>query len=381
MPRKAAKYLVPFSYHLLNHPMNVGERSAESGNHLFETFAPLLLARERVEFHEIKGHEIIHPLEATLINDFLDETSDYCFVLRCCHEILSFSAHCWHSVNRARLLLYPQNRVLCGLGNTKFDDGLGWNLDLLLRLRIEAGASLPFLLYAGLFKWRQFEPEVILLAVGWYLRFSLSYRDVEELLAERGLSVDHVTVWRWVQRYAPEIQRRLRPRLRPTNDSWRVDETYIRVKGKWVYLYRAVDSTGATIDFLLSAKRDAAAAERFLAKALGGENHPAPRVINTDEHAGYPPAIVRLKAEEALEENCRHRPVQYLNNVLEQDHRAIKRRVRASQHFRSFWGAWRTIAGYEAIHMIRKGQACWSAAGAKVGLLHRFILGLFAATS
>ena len=83
----------------------------------------------------------------------------------------------------------------------------------------------------GLFKWRQFEPEIILLAVGWYLRFSLSYRDVEELLAERGLLVDHVTVWRWVQRYAPEIQRRLRLRLRPTNDSWRVDETYIRVKG------------------------------------------------------------------------------------------------------------------------------------------------------
>jgi hypothetical protein len=133
---------------------------------------------------------------------------------------------------------------------------------------------------SGLFKWRQFEPEVILLAVGWYLRFSLSYRDVEELLGERGLSVDHVTVWRWVQRYAPEIQRRLRTRLRPTNDSWRVDETYIRVKGKWAYLYRAVDSTGAMIDFLLSAKRDAAAAaERFLAKALGGENHPARRVV------------------------------------------------------------------------------------------------------
>jgi IS6 family transposase len=165
---------------------------------------------------------------------------------------------------------------------------------------------------AGLFKWRQFEPEMILLAVGWYLRFSLSYRDVEELLAERGLLVDHVTVWRWVQRYAPEIQRRLRPQLRPTNDCWRVDETYIRVKGKWVYLYRAVDSSGATIDFLLSAKRSAAAAERFLVKTLRGENHPAPRVINTDEHAGCPAAIVRLKAEEALEENCRHRPVQYL---------------------------------------------------------------------
>jgi hypothetical protein len=127
-----------------------------------------------------------------------------------------------------------------------------------------------------LFKWRQFEPEVILLAVGWYLRFSLSYRDVEELLAERGLHADHVTVWRWVQRYAPEMERRLRRRLKPTNDSWRVDETYIRVKGKWVYLYRAVDSTGATIDFLLSARRDAAAAERFLAKALRGANHPAP---------------------------------------------------------------------------------------------------------
>src|ERR1700731_1111340 len=103
---------------------------------------------------------------------------------------------------------------------------------------------------AAMFKWRQFEPEMILLAVGWYLRFSLSYRDVEELLAERGLHADHVTVWRWVQRSGPEIQRRLRPRLRPTNDSWRVDETFIRVKGKWVYLYRAVDSSGATIDFL-----------------------------------------------------------------------------------------------------------------------------------
>ena len=233
----------------------------------------------------------------------------------------------------------------------------------------------------GLFKWRQFEPEVILLAVGWYLRFSLSYREVEELLAERGLLVDHVTVWRWVQRYAPELERRLRSRLKPTSDSWRVDETYVRVKGKWVYLYRAVDSTGATIDFLLSAKCDAAAAERFLTKALDGENHPAPRVINTDKHAAYPPAIVELKADSVLGENCTHRPVQYLNNVLEQDHRAIKRRVRASQHFRSFWGAWRTIAGYEAIHMIRKGQAYGSAAGAKVGLLHRFILGLFAATN
>src|ERR1700758_1245593 len=130
----------------------------------------------------------------------------------------------------------------------------------------------------SLFKWRQFEPEMILLAVGWYLRFSLSYRDVEELLAEWGLRADHVTVWRWVQRYAPELERRLRSRLNSTNDSWRVDETYIRVKGKWVYLYRAVDSTGATIDFLLSARRDIVSAKRFLAKALGAANHPLPGV-------------------------------------------------------------------------------------------------------
>src|SRR5580693_2888130 len=155
-----------------------------------------------------------------------------------------------------------------------------------------------------------------------------------------------------------------------------MDETYVRVKGKWVYLYRAVDSSGATIDFLLSAKRDAAAAERFLTKALGGENHPKPRVINSDKHAAYPPAIAVLQAAGDLADNCQHRPVQYLNNVLEQDHRAIKRRINASQHFRSFWCAWRTIAGYEAIHMIRKGQAYGSAAGAKVGLVHRFILGL-----
>ena len=114
---------------------------------------------------------------------------------------------------------------------------------------------------------------------------------------------------------------------------WRLDldETYVRVKGKWRYLYRAVDSSGATLDFLLSAKQDAVAAQRFLVKALGGANHPAPRVINTDGHAAYPPAIAQLKAEGYLTEDCRHRPVPYLNNVLEQDHRAIKRRVNASQ--------------------------------------------------
>ena len=229
----------------------------------------------------------------------------------------------------------------------------------------------------GLFKWRQFEPEVILLAVGWCLRFSLSYRDVEELLAERGLHADHVTVWRWVQRYAPALQRCLRRHLKSTNDSWRMDETYVRVKGKWRYLYRRWIRAERPWIFSSRLSRTRSQPSAFLPKRWAVANHPAPRVINTDGHAAYPPAVAQLKAEGGLAEDCRHRPVPYLNNVLEQDHRAIKRRINASQHFRSFWGAWRTIAGYEAIHMIRKGQAYGSAAGAKVGLLHRFIVSMF----
>jgi transposase-like protein len=226
------------------------------------------------------------------------------------------------------------------------------------------------------FKWRQFQPQVILMAVGWYLRYSLSYRDVEELLQERGLSADHVTVWRWVQRYAPELDRRLRPHLKSTNKGWRVDETHVRVKGKWAYLYRAVDSSGASIDFLLSAKRDAAAARRFFQKALRSSNHPMPRVMNVDKNPSYPPVVQQLKTEGTLRRRGRLRPVQYLNNVLKQDHRAIKRRVRASQGFRSFWGAYRTIQGYEAVHAIRKGQARWVGVGQVVRQLH-FIAELF----
>jgi IS6 family transposase len=226
------------------------------------------------------------------------------------------------------------------------------------------------------FKWRQFQPQVILMAVGWYLRYSLSYRDVEELLQERGLSADHVTVWRWVQCYALELDRRLRPHLKSTNKGWRVDETYVRVKGKCAYLYRAVDSSGASIDFLLSAKRDAAAARRFFQKALRSSNHPMPRVINVDKNPSYPPVVQQMKTEGTLRRRGRLRPVQYLNNVLKQDHRAIKRRVRASQGFRSFWGAYRTIQGYEAVHAIRKGQARWVGVGQVVRQLH-FIAELF----
>ena len=113
------------------------------------------------------------------------------------------------------------------------------------------------------FKWRHFEAEIILLCVRWYLRYSLSYRDLEEMMQERGLQVDHTTIYRWVQCYAPELDKRCRPHLKACNDSWRVDETYIKIKGTWTYLYRAVDSDGNTLEFLLSSTRDAEAAERF----------------------------------------------------------------------------------------------------------------------
>ena len=228
----------------------------------------------------------------------------------------------------------------------------------------------------AIFKWRQTAPELILCAVRWYLRYSLSLRDVEELLEERGLEADHTTVWRWVQCYAPELQHRVRGHLKPTNKSWRVDETYVRVQGRWCYLYRAIDSTGATIDFLLSALRDAAAAKRLFRKALSDSSHPQPRVINTDQAPIYGSAIPDIKKEGTLRRRCRHRPVQYLNNILEQDHRAIKRRVKAKQNFREFQAARRTIEGYEAIHMIRKGQARW-VSGHDVCQQNRFIDRLF----
>ena len=128
-----------------------------------------------------------------------------------------------------------------------------------------------------LFKWRHFEPSIILCAVRWYLRYSLSFRDVAELVIERGLPVHHTSIWRWVQRYAPELNKRCRRELKPTNGSWRVDETYIRVAGAWTYLYRAVDSTGATVDFWFSTERDAAAAKRLFQKALRNPDHPRPR--------------------------------------------------------------------------------------------------------
>ena len=206
------------------------------------------------------------------------------------------------------------------------------------------------------FKWRQFEGEIILLCVRWYLRYALSYRDLEEIMWERGIFVDHTTIYRWVQRYAPELDKRCRPHLKPTNDSYRVDETYVKVKGSWKYLYRAVDSEGNTLDFLLCAKRATQAAKRFFAKTLKADHTAEPRVINVDQNAAYPAAYNALQEEAKLPEACMLRQCKYLNNIVEQDHRFIKRRVNPGLGFGSFRTAWRTLRGFEIMNAIRKGQ-------------------------
>jgi transposase, IS6 family len=209
---------------------------------------------------------------------------------------------------------------------------------------------------SALFKWRHFEADLILCAVRWYLRYALSYRDVEELMRERGLAVDHTTIFRWVQRYAPELDKRCRPRLKATNDSYRVDETYIKIKKHWYYLYRAVDSTGATLDFMLSASRDAGAAERFFRKVLVASHTTTPRVITVDQNAAYPLAFDALQHDGTLPASCQLRQCKYLNNVVEQDHRFVKRRVNPGMGFGALATAQRTIQGYEAMHRLRKGQ-------------------------
>ena len=226
------------------------------------------------------------------------------------------------------------------------------------------------------FKWRHFLPEIILLNVRWYLRYPLSYRNLEEMMAERGLSLVHTTIYRWVVAYGPQINKRCRKHLRPTNDSWKVDETYIKVNGESKYLYRAIDSEGQTIDFLLTAKRDAMAAKRFLTKAFKHGHSDVVRVINTDKAKAYPKAIKELKESGLLPESVEHRAVKYLNNLIEQDHRYTKLRVITSQNFRNFWSAGRTIAGYESMNMIRKGQIKNVERGDVFGQI-RFIHSLF----
>ena len=206
------------------------------------------------------------------------------------------------------------------------------------------------------FKWRHYEADVIMLCVRWYLRYQLSYRDVEEMMRERGLSVDHSTVFRWVQRYAPEINKRMRQHLKMSGTSYRVDETYIKVRKTCKYLYRAVDKDGQTIEFMLSAKRDVSAAKRFFLKMMRADHRRLPLSISVDKNAAYPDAFTTSQDEQVLPKDCTLRRVKYLNNMIEQDHRFIKKRVRASQCFRSFHTAERTIEGIEALHMLHKGQ-------------------------
>jgi transposase, IS6 family len=236
-----------------------------------------------------------------------------------------------------------------------------------------------FMKQQNLFKWRHFETEIILLCVRWYLRYSLSYRDLEEMMRERGLQVDHTTIYRWVQPYAPELDKRCRPHLKATPDSWKVDETSIEVRKNWMYLYRTIDSQGTTLALLLSPTRAAQAAKRFFEKALHAPAdsvpgaHPVksqveepvpaatsttltPRVIHVDKNAASPKAIAELKAAGLLAGQVELRQAQYLNNLIEQDHRFIKGLVKPALGFFSFATAGRTLQGEEAMHMLGKGQ-------------------------
>lgn len=199
---------------------------------------------------------------------------------------------------------------------------------------------------ANPFKWRHFEGEIILLCVCWYLRYALSYRDLEEI----------TTVYRWVQHDAPELDKRCRPHLTATTDSYRVDETYIKIKGHWKYLYRAVASEGNTLDFMLSAKRDAKAAKRFFRTVLKASHTTLPRVITVDKNAAYPNAFDDLQREWLLADTGSLRQKKYLNNIIEQDHRSVKRRIRPMLGFQSFHTAGRTRRGIEVMQMIGKDQ-------------------------
>ena len=209
------------------------------------------------------------------------------------------------------------------------------------------------------FKWRHFQGEVILWAVRWYCRYGVSYRDLEQMMGERGVPVDHSTIYRWVQRYAPEIEKRLRWHWRrPQSTSWRVDETYVKVRGQWTYLYRAVDKFGNTIDFYLSPTRNAKAAKRFLGKALNGlEDWEKPTVINTDKAPTYGIAIAQLKAESKCPVELVHRQIKYLNNVVEADHGKLKQLIKPVRGFKTLKTAYATIKGFEVMRALRKGQA------------------------
>ena len=206
------------------------------------------------------------------------------------------------------------------------------------------------------FKWKHFQSKIILQCVRWYLRYALTYRDLVEMLSERGIVLTHTTIMRWIHQYGPLLDKKIRKKLRKTGNSWKLDETYVKIKGQWKYLYRAVDKEGHTLDFYLSAYRDQLAALRFLKKLILARHTITPRVINTDENPAYAPAITSAKKANHLTNETEHRKVKYLNNRIECDHRRIKRLIKYGLGFHSFRTGYKTIRGYEAMCMIRKGQ-------------------------
>ncbi|WP_018783088.1 IS6 family transposase [Bacillus sp. 95MFCvi2.1] len=225
----------------------------------------------------------------------------------------------------------------------------------------------------NLFKWKHYQPDMILLTVRWYLRYNLSFRDLVEMMEERGLSIAHTTIMRWVHQYGLELDERVRRHLKTTNDSWRVDETYVKIKSQWMYLYRTVDSEGNTINFYLSESRDKQAAKRFFKKALAASHICKPRVITVDKNPAYSVAIQELKEEKHMPEGIQIRQVKYLNNIVEQDHRFIKKRVRSMLGFKSYETATSILSGVEAMHMMKKGQLNLQVKSAQneVGFIHK----------
>jgi transposase-like protein len=213
-----------------------------------------------------------------------------------------------------------------------------------------------------MFKGRHFDCSVILLCVRWYLAYNLSLRNLEEMMAERGISVDHATIHRWTLRYAPELLERFNKRKRAVTGRWHIDETYIKVRSQWRYQYRAIDSNGDTVEFWFSERRNLAAAKRFLSKAL--KRHGRPERIVIDGSQTNREAILSCDAMSRLQDRSRRelKPIRiwqsrYLNNRIEQDHRAVKRRVRPMLGFKSVFSARAIIGGIEMVHMMRKGQA------------------------
>ena len=207
------------------------------------------------------------------------------------------------------------------------------------------------------FKGNHFPKSVILYAVFFYVRYGVSYRDLEEIMAERGVEIDHATLNRWVVKFSPLIAANAQARKRPTAISWRMDETYIKVRGKWTYLYRAVDRDGQTLDFMLSERRDTAAARRFFKRAVGTSGVPDRIAIDKSgaNLAGLQSLNVILKFT-GSGKTIKIVQSKYLNNVVEQDHRFIKRITRPMLGFKALHSAASTLAGIETAHMIRKGQ-------------------------